>query len=147
MAVITLAEVKTLLGITDTSKDVLIAALIPMVESDIKEYTNRLWVDGPAEPAWAAWMKPPVARMINWLMSAQSLNGLTNESIGTYSWTKAADIGGYPGGLWSPFDKVKFARMGRGQSFGQFRDGRGLTPLELISLPTENTDPNVVRND
>ena len=39
--IITIAEVKTLLQITDSSKDVLITALIPIVESDAMEYLNN----------------------------------------------------------------------------------------------------------
>jgi hypothetical protein len=144
MAVITLNEIKLLLGIADTSKDALITALIPMVEADIIEYTNRQWTDGPDEPIWPIWMKPAAARMINWLMSAQSFNGLTSESIGTYSYTKAQDVGGYPIGLWAPFDKVKMARMGSGQKRGQFRDARGLDIYDLQRDRIENTDPNKV---
>jgi hypothetical protein len=144
MAVITLTETKLLLGITDTTKDALITALIPMVEADIIEYTNRQWTDGPDEPIWPIWMKPAAARMINYLMSSQSKNGLTSESIGTYSYTKAQDVGGYPMGLWQPFDKVKMARMGSGSVRGKYRDGRGMTEFELVKRDFINTDPNKV---
>ena len=46
----TLAEIKTLLGITDTSKDAQITALIPMVENDVLQYCNNSF-----ESAFATW--------------------------------------------------------------------------------------------
>jgi hypothetical protein len=39
--IITRAEVKTLLGITDTSKDALIDALLPLVQDDLINYCNQ----------------------------------------------------------------------------------------------------------
>lgn len=49
MAIITLAEVKTLLQISDSSKDSLITALIPIVQSFITSYCNNYFevVAGP----------------------------------------------------------------------------------------------------
>jgi hypothetical protein len=142
MAVITLTETKLLLGITDTTKDALITALIPMVEADIEEYTNRDWSDA-VEPIWPVWMKPHVARMINYLMAVQS-PGMKSESQGGYSYTKADDAGGYPGGLLTPFDKVKMVRMGKGSKRGQYRDGRGLNEYWLGKDQLPYGNPNEV---
>jgi hypothetical protein len=41
----TLAEIKVLLGISDSSKDTQITALIPIVESDLFTYCNNLFLD------------------------------------------------------------------------------------------------------
>ena len=46
----TLAEIKVLLGISDTSKDAQITALIPLVEDDLLTYCNN-----PFESAIATW--------------------------------------------------------------------------------------------
>jgi len=46
MAVITQAEVKTLLQITDSTYDALITALIPIVEDYVKNYCNNEFTDG-----------------------------------------------------------------------------------------------------
>lgn len=43
MAITTLAKVKTILGITGTAQDVLIEALIPLVESDFLNIRNAPW--------------------------------------------------------------------------------------------------------
>lgn len=39
--ILTLAEYKTLKGISDTSQDTIISAFLPLVDSEIKEYTRN----------------------------------------------------------------------------------------------------------
>jgi len=43
MAIITLAEVKTLTGITGTDQDAAITAILPYLEAKVKEITGRKW--------------------------------------------------------------------------------------------------------
>ncbi len=46
MALMTTAEVKSILGITDTADDTQIAAFIPFVEDDLIDYLNNSFQDG-----------------------------------------------------------------------------------------------------
>lgn len=137
MAVITLAEAKTLLQITDTTKDALITALIPIIEDEIREYTNQEWTDAPDTPIWQNWMKLPVSRMIGFNLNKNAGNGLRSESIGTYSYTKAAMSGSYPTEIMNAFDKVKVARIQQPKKRQQYREMRGLDEWQL----TQNYEP------
>lgn len=117
--IITVDQVKLFLGIPDsnTTKDDLIEALIPCVESDVSIYCNRL--DYPAG------MQPVAALMINYLMGAKTNTGKQSESIGTYSYTMGSGINGYPDVLMSALNKYKLAKCRRGTIQQQWRDQRG----------------------
>jgi hypothetical protein len=133
MAVITLTEAKVLLQITSTTQDALITALIPIIEDEIREYTNQNWTDAPDAPSWQAWMKLPVSRMIGYNLNKNAGNGLQSESVGTYSYTKAAMIGAYPAEIMKAFDKVKVASMVQAKVRGQYRELRGLSDANISS--------------
>lgn len=133
MAVITLTEAKVLLQITGTTQDALITALIPIIEDEIREYTSQDWTDAPDTPSWQAWMKLPVSRMIGFNLNKNAGNGLQSESIGTYSYTKAAMSGSYPTEIMKAFDKVKTARIAQAKVRGQYRELRGLSEANLAS--------------
>jgi NADPH-dependent 7-cyano-7-deazaguanine reductase QueF len=93
MAIATLAEIKTLLQITDTTKDELITMLIPEVESDLLEFMNNTF-DG----VYPEWLKPYLADMINYRIQKRS-GGIASESIARYSvsYKSSQDfIAGYP---------------------------------------------------
>jgi len=105
MAVITQAEVKTILGITDTSRDNQIDLYIPIIEDDIKTYTNRDW--GSAAFPWPVGMKPCAAAMINYLFGVASA-GLKSENIGTYSYTRDTASNGYPDMIYALLKKWRF---------------------------------------
>jgi hypothetical protein len=83
MAIIELAEVKTLLGITDTAKDSYITAMIPIVEDFVKRYCNDdfLAEDGVTS-AFPAGIKLPVVQLIK---ASMVYKGVAGESIGDYS--------------------------------------------------------------
>ena len=132
MAVITLTEAKTLLQITDTSKDALITMLIPIIESDIKEYCNQQFEDAPTEPSWEAWMKLPASKMIGYQIEATTI-GMKSESQGGYSYTKEDLAGGYPIGIMHSFDKVRMTRVGQTSLKYNYRDMRGWTAQDLAT--------------
>lgn len=132
MAIITLTEAKTLLQITDTSKDDLITALIPIIESDIREYCNANFQDSPLEPSWSEWMKLPAAKMIGFNMELSNFNGMKSESQGGYSYTKEDSFSGYPLSILKSFDKIKYTIVGRQSYKTNYRDMRGWTSSDLV---------------
>lgn len=108
MDITTLAEVKTLLQITDTSKDALIEMLIPIVQDDLLTYLNNDFPDG-----YPSALKLYVANMINYRLQKPKDN-VKSESIDDYSVTynnNSADmIAGYPTSIMSGLSKWKKAR-------------------------------------
>ena len=117
--IITLDQVKLFLGISDsnTTKDDLIEALIPCVESDVSIYCNRL--DYPAG------MQPVAALMINYLMQGSKLTGKQSENIGTYSYSNGPALNGYPDVLMNALNKYKLTKLRKGTVQQQWRDQRG----------------------
>lgn len=96
MAIATLEEIKTLLQITDTTKDTLITALIPIVENDIFEYLNNYFDDYEDYPAA---LKVYVANMVNFRIQKPK-DGISSESISRYSVSYNIDgEGGYPASI------------------------------------------------
>lgn len=105
MAIITLAEVKTLLSITDSSKDTLITALIPIVEDFVTKYCNDDFTDEDGVTSFPAGLKLPTAQLIKFQMDYK---GVSSESIGDYS---VSFFGNIPDGIKSmlrPYKKLKF---------------------------------------
>jgi hypothetical protein len=152
MALITLTEAKLLLGITDTSKDALITALIPIIESDVREYCNQNFQDAPADPAWQAWMKLPAAQMIGhqMAMATGTAVGMKSESQGGYSYTMQDLEGGYPKGVWQAFSSHGAVMMRTGyQSIKtMYRETRSWTAQELVVLdPGQGVDGVPVDED
>lgn len=147
MALITLTETKTLLQITDTSKDSLITALIPIIEDEVKAYCRQDFVDAPAVPSWKAWMKLPASKMIAWHLSKQSASGMQSESIGTYSYTQMAQTNGYPEGILESFDKAKIVGILYSGKRGLYRDMRGLTTKQIASGIEPRGNEDLLVND
>lgn len=102
MSITTLSEIKTLLQITDDSKDALITALIPIVESDLLEYLSNGFVDG-----YPTALKGYLADMIGF--RAKKDHGIIlSETVSRYSVTfsNPADcIAGYPSTIMSGLSK------------------------------------------
>ena len=118
MAFITTDEVKTLLKITDNSKDDLIDTLLPMVQDDISTYCNTTtFLNG---------MKPVSALMVNYLMSANENTGKQSETIGTYSYSSASAKNGYPDFIYSTLDKYKISSIKGGSIKTKTNDKRGV---------------------
>jgi len=103
--IITLDEVKTLLQITNTSKDAHIEMLIPIVQDDLLTYLNNDFKEG-YPPA----LKDYMARMINYKL--QKTDNIKAESIDDYSVTFNNDnfIAGYPASIMSGLSKWKKVR-------------------------------------
>jgi len=102
MAIATLSEIKVLLQITDSTKDTLITALIPIVESDILEYLNNDFAD-----EYPTALKVYVANMINFRIQKPK-DGISSESISRYSVSYKSDaefIAGYPSSIVKGLDK------------------------------------------
>lgn len=145
MAIITLTEAKLLLGITDTSKDALITALIPIIESDVREYCNQNFQDAPTVPSWEAWMKIPASQMIGYQMVAAGGNavGMKSESQGGYSYTMQDLEGGYPKGIWQAFSSHGAVMMRAGYQSEKtlYRDTRYWSAQDLVQLqPAQGVD-------
>jgi hypothetical protein len=136
MAVITLAEYKTLAGISDTTKDALITALIPIVESDIIAICNYNFGAGTSDEDFPEGMKLYASQMITYqIASSGKVPTMQSESIDGYSYTRA-DMGasGYPASIESGLaSKWKRASFKSTQSAGMYRDRRGQSPSELVN--------------
>ena len=146
MALITLTEVKLLLQITDTTKDALITALIPIIESDVREYCNQDFQDAPTEPSWEPWMKLPAAKMIGFSMNLSSVKGFKSESQGGYSYTRDDSIGGYPMGIMHSWDKAKIMATGKMSVKANYRDMREWNASELVNYnPTLGVQDGEIR--
>lgn len=105
MAIITLSEVKTLLSITDSSKDSVITALIPIVEEFVIRYCNNDFKNSEGVTSFPAGLKLPVAQLIKFQLEYKGVSG---ESIGDYS---VSFFGNIPDGIRSmlkPYKKLKF---------------------------------------
>ena len=141
MAIITQAEVKTLLQISGTDKDALIEMLIPMVEDDVITYCrNTFEVDGVV--TWPAGIQIVAARMIGEQMAETAGGGasigLTSESQGGYSYSRGSDTSasqgrsGYSLRTEKMLDKWKQVGGVFAQKMQAYRDRRGLS-LEALA--------------
>lgn len=105
MAIITLAEVKTLLSISDDTKDDQIELLIPIVEDFVVRYCNDDFGDGDGVTSFPAGLKLPASQLIKFAMTYKGVSG---ESIGDYS---VSFFGAIPESIRTglkPYKKLKF---------------------------------------
>ncbi len=132
MAVITLAEYKALKGITGTTQDAQITALIPVVQDEIITFCNQDWGAGTVDEAFPANLKGVSADMITYRLGGGVSSGKKSESIDGYSYSRD-DIGdsGYPMGIEKGLSRNRVASVKFGSFQTQFRDKRemGLKPL------------------
>lgn len=102
--IITIAEVKTLLQITGTSKDALITLLIPIVESDLLEHLNNDFADYEDYPPA---LKGYLADMIGY--RAKKDHGVVlSETVARYSVSYGGAtefIAGYPATIMTGLSK------------------------------------------
>jgi hypothetical protein len=128
MAVITLAEYKTLAGISGTTQDALITALIPLVEDDIVAICNYAFGQGTVDEDFPDGMKLYATQMITFqIANAGKVATMQSESIDGYSYTRA-DVGasGYPATIESGIaSKWRRASFKSTQAVSAFRDRRG----------------------
>lgn len=85
MAITTLATVKTVLGITDSSKDARITALIPLVESDYLNIRNLAFDVVGGSIVYPAGSEMTAIKMISWQLYNANSFGKSSESLGDYS--------------------------------------------------------------
>lgn len=105
MAIITLAEVKTLLSISDDTKDDQIEMMIPIVEDFVTKYCNDDFTDEDGVTSFPAGLKLPTAQLIKFQLDYKGVSG---ESIGDYS---VSFFGNIPDGIKSmlrPYKKLRF---------------------------------------
>lgn len=144
MAVITLAEYKTLRGITVSTYDAQISALIPIVQDEIIQFCNQDWGAGTVDEAFPAGLKSVSANMITHQMSGAQAGGKKSESIDGYSYTKD-DVGdsGYPVGIEKGLSRHRVASVKYGQIQTQFRDKRGMGLQALAEGCTDYSVPGL----
>lgn len=93
--ILTTADCKTLLGITGTDKDAQIAALLPLVTSDIKLICNNDFLVDDVETYPSA-LKIYGAKMVGYHLNTIAGGGFQSETQGGYSYTKPQGGGSYP---------------------------------------------------
>ena len=99
MAITTLAEVKTFLGITGSSKDARINLLIPAVEADYLNIRNAAFdEDSNDDIEYPDGANITACQMIGFMLSEESKTGnqFQSESIGKWSRSNSDMFMGYP---------------------------------------------------
>ena len=97
--IITLCQYKSIAGITDTSKDTQISALIPIVEDDYLAIRGKAFeTDSEGHTVYPEGSLGTAAEMISYkLLTAKGGVGVTSETIGDYSVGLSSDLlRGYP---------------------------------------------------
>lgn len=113
MPITTRDKVKTVLGITDTSKDAQIDIMIPAVENDYLQIRGLAFnADSSDDPIVDY---PENAEVIAAQMIAFQLNndkpGMKSEKIGSYSYSRDEQlINGYPKSIVSRIERFQNAR-------------------------------------
>ena len=100
MAITSIQNVKAVLGITDTERDVVISMLIPLVEQAYLEIRNRAFETDENTGAiiYPAGSELTAIEMIGYELGKRGrTTGMKSESLGDYSYTKDDPSGGgYP---------------------------------------------------
>lgn len=128
MAVVSLADVKTLLQITGTEKDPLITLLIPKIEAFIRKECRVDFQD-----PWPDGLDLVASQMIGFQMSQMSGGGgsigLQSESQGEYSYTRGSGgaNGAYPDSIMKSLWQWKVTGVRFAQKAEVSRDRRNLT--------------------
>jgi hypothetical protein len=145
VAVITLAEYKAIRGITSTSQDAQISALIPIVQDEIVTFCNQDFNQNTPEENFPANLKGVAADMITFTLGGGITGGKKSESIDGYSYS-LDDIGdsGYPKGIEKKLVRNRVASVVFGVRKTQYRDNRGLTPQQIVEGKTEYYVPGIV---
>lgn len=100
--IVTLEKVKRLLGITDTSQDGRIEALISTAEADYLSIRGRAFeTDADGGTVYPDGAEGVAAEMVAYkLATLGKMDGIQGETIGSYSYTKDANLDhGYPAGI------------------------------------------------
>ena len=116
MAITTLANVKTFLGITSTAKDALITMLIPLVESDFLRIRNKAFAtDIYDEIVYPEGSELTAIKMVAYLLYDSSKSGVAgavkSESLSRHSITFEEVVDSYPAGLVSRIQRFDTLTM------------------------------------
>jgi len=116
MAITTLSNVKTFIGLTDTTKDALITMLIPMVESDFLRIRNKAFAtDIYDEIVYPEGSELTAMKMVAYLLFDSGKAGVAgatkSESLSRHSITFAEIIDSYPAGLVSRIQRFDTMTM------------------------------------
>ena len=117
MAITTLSNVKTILGITSTTTDTYINTLIPMVEGDYLFIRNKEFeLDDDDAIVYPSNSEMTAIRMIAYLMATKDNGNLgstvASESISRYSVSYNSTTLGYPEGIVSMINRYEVLLMG-----------------------------------
>lgn len=97
MAIVTLEQVKALLGIADNSKDAQISALIEPVEEHYLRIRNKPFeTDEEGKTVYPEGAALTVAKMIQFHLNTDKRTGIAGQSLGDHSVTFKDTIQGYP---------------------------------------------------
>lgn len=110
MAITTAERVKLYLGITDTTKDALIAMLIPLVESDFLRIRNKAFdTDDNDDIIYPDGAELTAIKMIGYLLYDSKKHGtaaaVKSESLSRHSITFTDLVEQYPAGLVSSIQR------------------------------------------
>lgn len=104
MAIIDLATTKTFLSLTDTSKDALITALIPIIEADYLKIRNTDFdTDDDGVTVYPDGASYTASQMIGYQLYKKI--GVKSESFSGYSYQGEETIRGYPKTIVDAIDK------------------------------------------
>lgn len=101
MAITTLANVKAVLGITDSSKDTQISAMIPLVESTYLSIRNKAFDTVNSVIVYPSGAENTAIKMISYDLKNNNNIGLSSESLGDYSVSYLENSQGYPAAIQS----------------------------------------------
>jgi hypothetical protein len=135
MAIITLSTYKTLVGISGTSQDTRISAIIPYVQDDIVETCHYDFLDDEGAEDWPAALVMIAAEMITYRLNSLSGNAaMKSESVEGWSYTKE-DVGGsgYPTAIEKSLRKYIRLSIKTPQVMSQYRDRRMQSPSQILS--------------
>lgn len=125
MAAITLSQYKALTGITSTSRDTQISAIITDMVADFTAYC------GVAPPTGSNIVQ---AQMISFLLATISGPGFKSESVEGHSYTKdEVGASGYPVSVEGALEKYRVVKPKYTQPLTQFRERREITLEALAS--------------
>ncbi len=105
MAITTLANVKAVLGITDSSKDSQISAMIPLVEARYLALRNKAFDVVNSVTVYPTGAELTAIKMISYDLKNNNNYGITSESLGDYSVSYEEVLSGYPKSIISEIKK------------------------------------------
>jgi hypothetical protein len=142
-AYITLAQLKVLLSITDTTQDVLLTALLPIAKDDMITWTNNPFVDEDGLDDWPLGTQIVIAQMIRDLLTNLAGGRYKSESEGGYSYVNEDVSDGYSKTVIGLMRKYQIASLVKGTITTQWQDRRWTSLKQLAHDFAYRNEPNV----